>query len=85
MGKKNRADRRHHHQRMIDKVKSFHWLKLKFWNGSEDERELHMKKMAETRHPCSCHMCGNPRKHWKEETVQEQKMSIKEKFDSECG
>lgn len=85
MGKKNRADRRHHHQRMLDKVKSFHWLKKIFWNGSEEERELHMKKMAETRHPCSCHMCGNPRKHWKEETFQEQKMSIKEKFDSECG
>ena len=85
MGKKSRADRRHHHQRMLDKVKAFHWLKKKFWNGSEDERELHMKKMAETRHPCSCHMCGNPRKHWKEETIQEYKMSIKEKFDSECG
>jgi len=20
---------------------------------------------------CSCHMCGNPRKHWDEETIQE--------------
>lgn len=84
MGKKSRADRRHHHQRMFDKVKTFHWLKKKFWNGSEDERELHLKKMAETRQPCSCHMCGNPRKHWKEETIQEQKMNIKEKFDREC-
>jgi hypothetical protein len=34
--------------------------------------------MAETRHPCSCHMCGNPRKHWKEKTIQEKR------FDSEC-
>ncbi len=20
---------------------------------------------------CSCHMCGNPRKHWKQRTIQE--------------
>lgn len=85
MGKKSRAERRHHHQRMIDKVKKFRWLQPEFWHGSEESREDHIRKMAETRHPCSCHMCGNPRKHWKEETVQEYRMSIKEKFDSECG
>ena len=84
MGKKSRADRRHHHERMLDRVKGFHWLKQKFWNGSEEEREKHLRKMAETRHPCSCHMCGNPRRMFKEETLQEKKMSIREKFDSEC-
>ena len=30
-------------------------------------------KMAENRKPCSCHMCGNPRKHWKELTIQEKR------------
>ena len=62
MGKKSRADRRHHHERMLDRVKGFHWLKQKFWNGSEEEREKHLRKMAETRHPCSCHMCCNIRR-----------------------
>ena len=85
MGKKSRADRRHHHQRMIDKVKNFWWLQAdKYW-GSEEKRQKHIRKMAETRHPCSCHMCGNPRKAFKEVTLQEQRMSIREKFDSECG
>jgi hypothetical protein len=32
----------------------------------------------------NCVMCGNPRKMFKEVTFQEQKMNIKEKFDSEC-
>lgn len=22
---------------------------------------------------CSCHMCGNPRKHWNEKTIQEKR------------
>ena len=81
---KSRADRRHHHQRMIDKVKNFYWLQAdKYW-GSEEKRQKHIRKMAETRTPCSCYMCGNPRKMFKEVTFQEQKMNIKEEFDSEC-
>lgn len=85
MGKKSRADRRHHHNRMIEKVKNFWWLQADKYFGSEEKRQKHIRKMAETRHPCSCHMCGNPRKVFKEVTFQEQKMSIKEKFDNECG
>lgn len=30
--------------------------------------------MAETPKPCSCYMCGNPRKWFKKQTMQEQKM-----------
>jgi hypothetical protein len=29
---------------------------------------------------CSCHMCGNPRKHYDEITMQEKKFSWYEKF-----
>jgi hypothetical protein len=29
--------------------------------------------MAETRKPCSCYACGNPRKHWKQKTMQEKR------------
>ena len=25
---------------------------------------------------CSCHMCGNPRKYWKEDTFQEKKAKL---------
>jgi hypothetical protein len=32
--------------------------------------------MAENRKPCSCHMCGNPRKHHKDKlTMQERRMN----------
>ena len=78
MGKKSRAERRHHHERMIDKVKYFWHLQAdKYW-GTEESRQKHIRQMAETRQPCSCHVCGNPRKHWKEKTIQEKR------FDSEC-
>ena len=81
MGKKSRAERRHHHNRMIDKVKKFDWLSPKYWFWTEEERQLHIKKMAETRKPCSCYMCGNPRKHWKDKTMQEHRFEEKMKID----
>lgn len=73
MGKKSRAERRHHHNRMLEKVKDFSFYKYGLWD--EEEKLQHQKKMAETRKPCSCHMCGNPRKHWKDETMQEKKLN----------
>lgn len=68
---RTRAERRHHHKRMLKKVRNFHWIKK--WFGTEETREQHIKRMAETRTPCSCHMCGNPRKNFKEKTIQEKK------------
>lgn len=58
---KTRAERRHHHKRMIDRVKDFYWLQPKYWFGSEESREKHIKQVAENRHPCSCDACRNPR------------------------
>lgn len=57
---KTRAERRHHHNRMIERVKNFHHMKGEFWM-SEEDRAKHIKQIAENRHPCSCHMCRNPR------------------------
>lgn len=89
MGKKNRADRRHHHQRMIEKVKDFWWLQAsKYW-GSEEKRQRHIRKMAETRKPCSCDMCCNVRRNplakGERLTMQERKIieSMKDN-DYEC-
>jgi hypothetical protein len=70
---RKRSERRHHHQRMIERVKNFWWLQANRYFGSEDQRQEHIKKMSETRHPCSCHMCGNARKHWNQDTLQEKK------------
>lgn len=48
---------------MIDRVKDFGWIKsLGLWKTSDEEREKHIKKMAENRQKCSCHMCRNPRR-----------------------
>ncbi len=71
---RTRSERRHHHQRMIDRVKNFGWLKYIKKKFSEEEYEQHLKHLAETRKPCSCHMCGNPRKYWKEKTMQEKRI-----------
>lgn len=73
MGKKSRAERRHNHERMLDRVKKFRWLQPEFWHGDEKSREKHIRQMAETRKPCSCHMCGNPRRMFKEKTIQEKR------------
>jgi hypothetical protein len=71
---KSRAERRHHHQRMLNKVKKFSLYQNYFW--SEEDKIQHQKRMAENRKPCSCHMCGNPRKHHKDKlTMQEKKMN----------
>lgn len=82
MGKKSRAERRHHHDRMKQKVSKFYWIKN--WFGTEESREEHIRQMAETRKPCSCLMCGNPRKHWKDKTMQEKRFEEKIWSDDEC-
>tara|TARA_B100000780_G_C20676888_1_gene269373 strand:+ start:115 stop:348 length:234 start_codon:yes stop_codon:yes gene_type:complete len=43
------------------------------WNPSDEE---YIKKIGIRSHTpkwCSCHMCGNPRKYWKEKTIQERR------------
>lgn len=72
---KSRAERRHNHERMLERVKKFRWLQPEFWRGEEEAREKHIRQMAETRKPCSCDMCGNPRKRWKDKTIQEKRFN----------
>ena len=38
-----------------------------------DESPRMVGKKAHTPAMCSCHMCGNPRKYWKEKTIQERR------------
>lgn len=53
------AENRHHHERMQERVKSFYW-----YYG-------YANRFAKNRKRCSCYMCGNPRKHFKDITIQE--------------
>lgn len=57
---RTRAERRHHHQRMLNRVKNFSMYKSSYiW--AEEDKLKHQRKMAETRKPCSCDVCCNPR------------------------
>ena len=47
----------------------------KWWWGDETPRMIGIK--AHTPALCSCHMCGNPRKYWKEKTIQEKREQLK--------
>ena len=79
---RTRAERRHHHQRMINKVKEFEWLKPTSYWGSENNRQKTIKKIAENRKFCSCWMCSNQREHWGD-TIQEKK--LKQFYESDGG
>lgn len=68
------AFRRHHANRKKN------WAKRTFDNFfSKNSKQICIA--AETPHSCSCHMCGNPRKYWKEKTLQEKK--YEEKFHND--
>lgn len=69
---KSRAERRHHHARMLKKVKKHSMYQDYFW--SEDEKLQHQRKVAENRKPCSCWMCGNPRRHQKDKLTMQEKL-----------
>ena len=60
-----RAIRRHHYERLKRKrIRDNHW-----YHGVLSERWLGISINTPT--PCSCWMCGNPRKYFKLKTRQE--------------
>ena len=53
---------------------------LQVWRGTTNKfRDVYSdsgeiaKRMVATRVPCSCPMCGNPRRHFGERTIQERR------------
>jgi dsDNA-binding SOS-regulon protein len=73
---RTRSERRHHHQRMIDRVKKFPWLKSLRHFLSQEQQEEHILHLAENRKQCSCHMCGNPRHHQKDKLTMQEKRQL---------
>lgn len=51
----------------------------------EEMSQSHIAKLinvyGNTRKVCSCYMCGNPRRRWKQRTLAEIKQSIRDKDD----
>lgn len=73
---RKRAVRRYHYQR-LKKKRSNYWgypqltyiLRGKWEEMPDDMRAA----LATTSTPCSCYMCGNPRRYWKQVTLKERK------------
>jgi hypothetical protein len=59
-----RAIRRHHIARL--KKKRAH-----YWGGHASSSPATLGAVVQTPHGCSCYACGNPRKHFKMPTRQE--------------
>lgn len=63
-----RSVRRHHAGR-LKKSRRHHW-------GRDISGEAkRLGQAVDTPTPCSCYMCGNPRKYFNEKTVQERRLS----------
>lgn len=76
---RSKAFRRHHHQRMLNRVKGFRWIKSLNSRLTQDEIDRVIKRISKTRQPCSCHMCGNARKLWKQKSLKEKKFELSSK------
>lgn len=58
---------------MLNKAKHIAGMQgLREW-FTDDEFQKHIRKLAENRKKCSCWMCGNARRMFKEKTMQEKK------------
>lgn len=64
-------------RRLVRLYRSWSW----FTNGIFDDDAKWEKRLIKTRVPCSCPMCGNPRRHYGERTRQE-KLSLEEYLNS---
>ncbi|BBH11723.1 hypothetical protein [Chromobacterium haemolyticum] len=71
-----RALRRHHVERLVKKRRRHFGRQLSPQESS---------KVVNTPTPCSCWMCGNPRKYFKQKTYQEQKQDGYFSSSLECA
>ncbi len=85
---KKRAVRKHHDKRMF--LKRFLQCRSNFcrWSSSDDSyRESttvlreRAKRMLSTPHPCSCMMCGNPRRHYGNQRIALTMQEIRSSFN----
>ena len=70
-----RAQRRHHRQRRLHKIKYYFVC-----SPGDANNRSHVVRRLNAVKPCSCVMCGNPRRYFNELTIQEQKHSLAYEF-----
>jgi len=80
-----RAIRRHHSNRLKRKRVGYSTVRDFYTCLETNEEDFRRRnsKAVDTPKPCSCFMCGNPRKHWKEKTIQEKKFDLENLIDYE--
>ena len=61
------------------KVQKSWWSCIEY---TEDELDIAASALADNIKNCSCYMCGNPRKHFNEETLQEKRANLEEEYPS---
>lgn len=61
---RSRGIRRHHEQRIKSRVR-------RYYGGLAVDDPRYIGKIAHARRLCSCWLCGNPRRHWGQATIQE--------------
>jgi len=66
---RSRAVRRHHEHRIKRRVENY-------YAGYARGNARHLGRIAHARQTCSCWMCGNPRRHLGELTLQERRANI---------
>ena len=67
---RTRDYRRNQEEKKKKKVSKHDWF---LWL---DKTPRVIGQASHTPKQCSCHMCGNPRKYWKEKTIQERRNEI---------
>lgn len=66
---RSRAVRRHHEHRIKHRVEQY-------YDGHASGNARHLGRIAHSRQACSCWMCGNPRRHLGELTLQERRANF---------
>jgi len=69
----NRGIRRHHTERLKKNRKNYGTVAIWCDGVTPEEREEKLSFATRTPCPCSCYMCGNPRKHFKEIPIREKR------------
>ena len=73
----NRGARRHQRrQRIVSRSRDIAWARCEKCHPAPcrcQERAARLGKLAKTPVPCSCPMCGNPRRYFGQETLSERR------------
>ncbi len=67
-----------HHRDRLKKNRRFHWGRDLL------HEEKNLSKAIDTPCPCSCFMCGNPRRYFKALTMQERRAQEYSEVDLHC-